>query len=178
MKNTTKLILIGIIDGFIALIGYALMWLSALAGKIGWVKENLTINSSGISQIPGSEAIELPYPGITLAMSSTIIALVTFFGLLAVSESSGRGWGLNKGSMRGAVAATILVVYLNVLSMNAFAPYQAAMSDMMKTMVDSFTTIVSIMIPFYFGASAYVQSRSIKVDKDKDANNAEAAKDQ
>lgn len=176
MKNTTKLILIGIIDGFIALIGYALMWLTALAGKIGWFEENLPINTSKISQIPGSEALQLPYPGITLAMSSMIIALVTFFGLLAVSESSGRGWGLNKGSMRGAVAATILVVYLNVLSMNAFAPYQAEMSDMMGTMVNSFTYIVGTMIPFYFGASAYVQGRSMEVDKDM--KSAETPKDQ
>lgn len=178
MKNTTKLILIGITDCLVALSGYALMWLAALAGKVGWVEEYLPLNHSEISQVPGSEIIQLPYPGITLAMSSMVIAVVTFFGLLAVSESSGRGWGLNKGSMRGAVAATILVVYLFVLSMNAFVPYQGAMSDMMSAMVTSFTTIVGIMIPFYFGASAYVQGRSMEIDKDKDTKNAETPKDQ
>jgi len=111
-------------------------------------------------------------------MGSMIIALVTFFGLLTVGESSGKGWGLNKGTMRGAIAATILVVYLFVLSMNAFVPYQKEMPPMMEMMMTSFTTIIGIMIPFYFGASAYVQSRSIKVDTDKDTNNAEATKDQ
>ena len=80
--------------------------------------------------------------------------------------------------MRGAIAATILVVYLFVLSMNAFVPYQKEMPPMMEMMMTSFTTIIGIMIPFYFGASAYVQSRSIKVDTDKDTNNAEATKDQ
>jgi len=62
--------------------------------------------------------------------------------------------------------------------MNAFVPYQGAMSDMMSAMVTSFTTIVGIMIPFYFGASAYVQGRSMEIDKDKDTKNAETPKDQ
>ncbi len=159
MKNTTKLTLIGIIDSFIALSGYALMWLSKFAVDAGWIK--------GL--------IKLPYPGITLCVSSMIIALVTFFGLLTVSESSGKGWGLNKGTMRGAIAATILVVYLFVLSMSAFVPYKEEMPPMMSTMMDSFTTIVSIMIPFYFGASAYVQGRSMELDKDM--KSAETPKD-
>jgi hypothetical protein len=96
-----------------------------------------------------------------------ILASVTFFGLLAASESSGRGWGLNKGGMRGAIAATILVVYFFVLSMSAFVPYQGDMSEMMKTMVGTFTTVLSIMIPFYFGASAYVQTHTKDVDTEK-----------
>jgi len=104
-----------------------------------------------------------------------IIALVTFFGLLAASESSGKGWGLNKGSMRGAIAATIVVVYLFVLSMNAFVPYNKNMPPMMTTMVTSFTTIIAIMIPFYFGASAYVQAQTKDVDTKKVT---EALKDQ
>ena len=178
MKNTTKLILIGIIDGFIALSGLALMWLAKLAGETGWLKGNLaSYSNTSLIAIP-KELYYLPYPGITLAMGSMIIALVTFFGLLTVGESSGKGWGLNKGTMRGAIAATILVVYLFVLSMNAFVPYQKEMPPMMEMMMTSFTTIIGIMIPFYFGASAYVQSRSIKVDTDKDTNNAEATKDQ
>ena len=178
MKNTTKLILIGIIDGFIALSGLALMWLAKLAGETGWLKGNLA-SYSNISLIAEPEKLYyLPYPGIILAMGSMIIALVTFFGLLAVGESSGKGWGLNKGTMRGAIAGSILVVYLFVLSMSAFVPYQEKMPDMMSMMMTSFTTIIGIMIPFYFGASAYVQGRSMKVDTDKDTNNAEAAKDQ
>ena len=178
MKNTTKLILIGIIDGFIALIGYALMWLAKLACETGWLKVNLA-SYSNMSIITNPENLYyLPYPGITLCVSSMIIALVTFFGLLAASESSGKGWGLNKGTMRGAIAATILVVYLFVLSMSAFVPYQGEMPPMMSTMMNSFTAIIGIMIPFYFGASAYVQSRSMEVDTNKDKKNAEATKDQ
>ena len=175
MKNTTKLILIGIIDGFIALSGLALMWLAKLAGETGWLKGNLaSYSNTSLIAIP-KELYYLPYPGITLAMGSMIIALVTFFGLLTVGESSGKGWGLNKGTMRGAIAATILVVYLFVLSMSAFVPYKEEMPPMMSTMMDSFTTIVSIMIPFYFGASAYVQGRSMELDKDM--KSAETPKD-
>lgn len=159
MKNTTKLILIAIIDCVIAVSGYTLMWLAKIAADVGWFEKNLPS--------PYSKITELPYPGITLSICAMILALVTFFGLLAASESSGRGWGLNKGGMRGAIAATILVVYFFVLSMSAFVPYNADMPEMMKTMVGTFTTILAIMIPFYFGASAYVQTHTKDVDTDK-----------
>jgi hypothetical protein len=66
-----------------------------------------------------------------------------------------------------------LVVYLYVLSMNAFVPYNGDMPEMMKTMVSSFTTIIGIMIPFYFGASAYVQGRAIDANKEKGTKDAE-----
>jgi hypothetical protein len=168
MKNTTKLILIGIVDCFIAVIGFASMWLTKLATDINWFNK-----TSLMSTYSGTK--ELPYPGITLALSCMIIALVTFFGLLAASESSGKGWGLNKGSMRGAIAATIVVVYLFVLSMNAFVPYNKTMPPMMTTMVTSFTAIIAIMIPFYFGASAYVQAQTKDADTKKVT---EALKDQ
>jgi hypothetical protein len=61
MKNTTKLILIGIIDCVIAVSGYTLMWLAKIAADVGWFKENLPS--------PYSTITALPYPGITLAIS-------------------------------------------------------------------------------------------------------------
>lgn len=93
MKNTTTLIMIAIIDCVIAVSGFSFFWIVETADDFHLV------------------GTQLPYPGLVLAAASMILALVTFFGLLAASESSGRGWGLNKGGMRGAIAATILVVY-------------------------------------------------------------------
>jgi hypothetical protein len=150
MKSTSKLILLAIIDCIIAISGFSLFWIATSADNFGWLEQ------------------ELPYPGLMLAIASMVLALVTFFGLLAASESSGKGWGYNKGSMRGAIAATILVVYFYVLSMNAFQPYRDKMPEMMETMVSSFTTILGIMIPFYFGASAYVQTHTTDADTKKE----------
>jgi len=142
MKNTRQLILIGFLDCVIVAIGFSSMWVFISGSKLNWVGYNL------------------PNPGIFMALTSTVLALVTFFGLLAVSESSGRGWGSNKGSMRGTIAATVLVVYFFVFSQNAFQPFKSEMSEMMETMVTSFTAIIGIVIPFYFGASAYVQTHT------------------
>jgi len=150
MKNTTTLIVIAIIDCVIAISGYSVFWIVENAVDFHLVET------------------KLQYPGVVLAATSMIVALTTFFGLLTASESSGRGWGLNKGGMRGAIAATMLVVYFFVLSMNAFQPFQWAMSEMMQTMMTSFTTIVGIMIPFYFGASAYVQTHTKAIDTVED----------
>lgn len=152
MKNTTTLIRIAIIDCVIAVSGFSFFWIAEHAND---------------SRLDGTK-LPYPYPGLVLAATSMILALTTFFGLLAASESSGRGWGLNKGGMRGAIAATMLVVYFFVLSLNAFQPFQWNMSEMMQTMMTSFTTILGIMIPFYFGASAYVQTHTKAIDTAED----------
>jgi hypothetical protein len=102
MKNTTKLILIGITDCIIVASGCSLWWLTKSADNFLWVKE------------------KIPNEGTILSITTMVLSLVTFFGILTASESSGRGWGLNKGGMRGAIAATILVIYFFVLSINLF----------------------------------------------------------
>lgn len=157
MKNTTKLILIGITDCIIVASGCSLWWLTKSADNFLWVKE------------------KIPNEGTILSITTMVLSLVTFFGILTASESSGRGWGLNKGGMRGAIAATILVIYFFVLSINLFIPFRDEMPEMMETMVSSFTTILGIMIPFYFGASAYVQTHTKDTDTKKVT---EAQKDQ
>lgn len=149
MQNTTKLIRIGIMDCIIAVSGCSLWWFAKSADNFLWVNE------------------KIPNEGIILSITTVVLSLVTFFGLLAASETSGRGWGLNKGGMRGAIAATILVVYFFILSINLFIPFEDEMPEMMETMVSSFTTILGIMIPFYFGASAYVQTHTKDTDTEK-----------
>lgn len=146
MKGTAKLIMLGIADSIIAVSGFSLWWFG----------RSYNLNNTGI----------------ILAMTAMLLAMVTFFGLMALSESLGRGWGLNKGGMRGAIASAVLVVYFFVLSMSMFQPYNAEMPEQMKSMLANFTTIIGIMIPFYFGASAYVQTHTKDNDKD------EAPKDQ
>jgi hypothetical protein len=153
MESTRKLILLGIIDCIIAAGGFFLWWFAASDYSLWFFDLEKNI----------------PNTGIILAITAMVLASATFFGLLAVSESFGRGWGLNKGGMRGAIASAILILYFFVLSMSMFQPYKAGMPEQMKSMLDNFTTIIGIMIPFYFGASAYVQARTKDVDKEKDS---------
>jgi membrane protease YdiL (CAAX protease family) len=93
-------------------------------------------------------------------------AMISFYGIL---------WkGLNKdgvideSDMRTAITVSLVTVYLVLVGVVAFyAPIRVntaneqqqanQLSQITTTMLTSFTTIVGIVVPFYFGTSAYVQ---------------------
>lgn len=112
------------------------------------------------------------YPAVDtiLLMISVLLPLTTYFGFLAISQSLGQGLASNMGSMRTAIVSGVLVLYFFILSVSIFLTDKNTLSDVGKAMVNDFTTIIGIMIPFYFGTSAYIQthaSNKSKVD-DKD----------
>jgi hypothetical protein len=91
-----------------------------------------------------------------LAMTTIILAFVTFFGCLSFSQSVGGYWDLNKDGMRIAIAATVVVVYFFLLGVGIFA-YERPPSTMTNLMVSNLTNFVWIILGFYFAASAFVQ---------------------
>lgn len=93
-----------------------------------------------------------------LAMTAIFLAFFTYFGFMAISQSLGQGWASNIGSMRTAIASGILVFYFFILSISIFFSAAYKFSDFSQTMINNLTTIIGIIIPFYFGASAYVQA--------------------
>jgi len=95
--------------------------------------------------------------GSILAMTATVIAFATFFGFVAISQSQDVGWAANVGSMRTAITAGVLALYFFILPISIFLKQNTEMSAFGQTMVQTFTTTMSIIIPFYFGASVYAQ---------------------
>src|SRR5262249_47944295 len=94
-------------------------------------------------------------PYIVVAIGS---AVTSFFGLLALTQKNAGHWELTEENMRTAIAGTIVVVYLVLVGTVAFFIVGPAQPPAItQTMVTNFTTIVGIVIVFYFGASAYVQ---------------------
>ncbi len=100
-----------------------------------------------------------------LAMIAILLAFVTYFGFMAISQSLDQGWASNIGSMRTAITSGILVFYLFILSISIFFSTAYKFSPFAETMINNLTTIIGIIIPFYFGASAYVQAQSSKKDQ-------------
>ena len=102
-----------------------------------------------------------------LVMTSVLLALTTYFGFMAISQSLGKGLASNMGCMRTAIASGVLVLYFFILPISIFLTFENSLSEFGQSMVNNFTTTVGIIIPFYFGASAYVQAhapRESKVD--------------
>jgi hypothetical protein len=64
-----------------------------------------------------------------------------------------------RDGMRHAIAAAILATYIDIVGSVAFfkAVEKTDQPEITQTMLTSFTAIVGIVIPFYFGSSAYIR---------------------
>lgn len=93
-----------------------------------------------------------------IIITPVILAYITFFGSMSVSQAIGGEWALDKGGMRGAITSTIIVVYFFIVSMAIFNIFTGDVPIYMQTITENFTTTMGIVIAFYFGASAYVQT--------------------
>ena len=95
-----------------------------------------------------------------LAFCVIAAALITFFWFLSRSKNDAASQ-LNDGVLRKAIAASIVVEYIVLVGTFAFwgDSTVAQLPPMTALLVPSFTSIVGIVIAFYFGASAYVEAR-------------------
>jgi peptidoglycan biosynthesis protein MviN/MurJ (putative lipid II flippase) len=102
-------------------------------------------------------------PFIVVAIAT---AATCFFGLLFLTQTNDEQWQITEETMRTAIAGTIVVVYLVLVGTVAFfvaGPKGSDVPAITHTMVTSFTTIVGIVIAFYFGTTAYVQAQREKM---------------
>ncbi|MEW6418260.1 MAG: hypothetical protein AB1480_09075 [Nitrospirota bacterium] len=78
------------------------------------------------------------------------IAIVIFFGLALIEKASiSQPW-----SLRRPIAATIVVVYLMLVITFAFYMLKEELPKISDMLLTSFTTVVGVVIAFYFGSSA------------------------
>jgi hypothetical protein len=88
-------------------------------------------------------------------------ALITFFWFVSGSRGSPADTLFDDGVLRKATAGSIVVEYLVLVGTFAFwGEGTAPLPPMTALLIPSFTTIVGVVIAFYFGASAYVAARS------------------
>jgi hypothetical protein len=96
-------------------------------------------------------------------------AAITFSSLLMLCHSERPEAQLSEAAMRTAIAGTIVMVYLVLLSIATVDIVPGQHSPLSDTLITSFTSIVGVVIASYFGASAYVQTRSKVADGEKTA---------
>ncbi len=98
----------------------------------------------------------------------TSITFITFVSLLLFTQSEKKGNAVDEASIRTALAGTVMLVYLTLVVLFAYFQYGSSSETVplaTQTLLTSFTSIVGVVVAFYFGASAYVE-----VSKKKDRN--------
>jgi len=89
--------------------------------------------------------------------------IITFFGFLGRSVINQSTDQINDREMRVAITAALVSMYVVIVGIGAFLNERAGdMPEISKTLLTSFTTVVGIVVAFYFGSSAYLEGRDHK----------------
>ena len=89
---------------------------------------------------------------VPIALSIGCVGVITFVGVLTLSNYLSRDPELAKKEVRKAIAASFTLVYLVLLALVLFSEASSADTELAKTVVGHFTWIVGIIIIFYFGS--------------------------
>lgn len=102
-----------------------------------------------------------------LSVALACVAIATFLFILRIQKTSPTDPLITEPSMRSAIAGAIVIEYLALVATVAFFRESPdKIHPVTQAMINNFTTIVGIAVAFYFGSSAYAQSKQ----KDKGDN--------
>ena len=105
---------------------------------------------------------------IPIALSIGCVGIITFVGVLTLSNYLSRDPELAKREMRKAIAASFTLVYLALLALVVFSKDPLADTELAKTIVGHFTWIVGIIIIFYFGSRSVEEYLKTKEQEKKE----------
>ncbi len=89
---------------------------------------------------------------VPVALSIGCVGVITFVGMLTLTNYLSHDPELAKKEVRKAIAASFTLVYLVFLALVVFSEAPSADTELAKTVVGHFTWIVGIIIIFYFGS--------------------------
>ncbi|HEY0196577.1 MAG TPA: hypothetical protein VGC02_03285 [Methanobacterium sp.] len=91
------------------------------------------------------------------------IGIITFFGVLVISNYMSGTSPLNSGEIRKAVISSFIVTYFAFVPLVTFGSVNLPTDEPIKTIVTNFTWIVAAVVIFYFGSRAveeFVKARN------------------
>lgn len=101
-----------------------------------------------------------------IAFSVGGIGIITFFGVIVISNYLSESKFLEKGEMRKAIAASFTIVYIALLSLLTFKGVSLTDSGLSQTMIDHFTTLVGVIVAFYFGSRSFDEYSKKKTERE------------
>ncbi len=90
------------------------------------------------------------------------VGIVTFFGILMLVNYLSSSPALDKGEMRKAIAGSFIAVYFVLVSLLTFTGFGHSNPELAGTIIGHFTSLVKIIIIFYFGSSMVREYLKIK----------------
>jgi Ca2+/Na+ antiporter len=106
---------------------------------------------------------------VALSITLLLAMVITLFGLLALPGARTDEGTFREERVRFAIAATLLVVYF-VLFCNAVLFGEGDKSINTK-MMDTLTTLMTIVLPFYFGTSGLVEWSKQRGERSENTSN-------
>lgn len=94
------------------------------------------------------------YVDMTMAVTMTISGIITLFGTLSVPGAQNSDGSFKEQRIRLSITMSILVIYFIWWS---FALQWSTSDESLNPMFETLTDLIKIIIPFYFGASAFAQ---------------------
>jgi len=79
------------------------------------------------------------------------VGLVTFFGMLIISSYHAIHHPDSKGTMRKAIAGSLVAVYVVILALLLSGKIDHTENEMVITLVEHFSFVIITIIGFYFG---------------------------
>jgi len=89
-----------------------------------------------------------------IAWSVGSIGVITFLGILMLVNYLSESTAFDKGEMRKAIAGSFIAVYFALVSLLTFTDFSPSdNTELAKTIIGHFTTLIEIIIVFYFVSS-------------------------
>ena len=92
---------------------------------------------------------------------------VTFFGILMQNLAGEPVNPVTSKSMRLAITGLVTSSYIVLLAYLLFIPANTQLANVAENLVTNFTAVVGTVIAFFFGSSAYVESRNTNRNADE-----------
>jgi len=89
-----------------------------------------------------------------IAWSVASIGVITFLGILMLVNYLSESRAFDKGEMRKAITGSFVAVYFALVSLLTFTDFSPSdNTELAKTIIGHFTTLIEIIIVFYFASS-------------------------
>ena len=89
-----------------------------------------------------------------LSLMMIAVGLIPFYGVMGLGLSN-RDRSLSKQEIRLAIVIAIITMYLVMVGTVTFFTSGKDLPPITETILNHFTTVVGVLIAFYFGATAY-----------------------
>jgi ABC-type xylose transport system permease subunit len=90
----------------------------------------------------------------------TATGILTFFGLLSYALQGKSDSRIEDRDLRVAIAGSITTMYLVLVGYGVWVESTGTPDPIAQNLMNSFSTVVGTVIAFYFGASAYTETRT------------------